>query len=132
MYTFRRATPLAAAAIVAASALPAFCADPPAVPPSNTPTPATSSQEKAPAATAPQQASPRSDLLTQADLARLEAEGRLVRKSELAAYAKKADVDALIAQMQDLLARLRALRAQLDGTEPATAAKEAPSAPRRH
>jgi hypothetical protein len=107
--------------MVAISALPTFCADPPAAP-SNSPTPAASSQDKASAAAASQQTPPRSDVLTKADLARLEAEGRLVRKSELAAYAKKADVDALIAQMQDLLARLHALRAQLEGTEPATPA----------
>jgi len=73
--------------------------------------------------------------VTKADLARLEAEGRLVRKSELAAYAKKADVDALIAQMQVLLVRLRTLRAQLEGTEQTLSApspKQAPSAPLAH
>ena len=68
---------------------------------------------------------PRRERLTQADLARLEAEGRLVRKSELAAYAKKADVDALIAQVQEMLAQVRAMRARLNGEEPA----KAPAAP---
>jgi hypothetical protein len=67
---------------------------------------------------------------------RLEAEGRLVRKSELAQYAKKADVDALIAQMQDLLAQVRALRARLEGGEPdavVAPSKDAkPTAPPSH
>jgi hypothetical protein len=100
-------------AIVAAAtfALPAFCADPPASPPAGTPPPA-----------APPQAAHKDNPTTE----QREAEGRLVRKTELAQYAKKADIDALIAQMQDLLAQIRAIRARLEGSGPDAAPAKNP------